>query len=168
MSLNINKSTDISYRYKMDEIKISMTGRGGNCHTILDNLTKISTQINTSPDLLLNYIGNVLGCNTPNQCLKGHYSADKIQEIIFNFISFATLCSKCNIPELSPSITKEGKTVSLIMTCSACGQSYKLIGNNKQNDKLVDSMIKYYTINKFNASKGTMVSNESYDEFNPF
>jgi translation initiation factor 2 beta subunit (eIF-2beta)/eIF-5 len=168
MTLNINKSTDISYRYKMDKIIISMTGRGGNCHTILDNIDKISSQINTSSELLLNYIGNVLGCNTPNHCLKGHYNIDKIQEIIFNFISFATLCSKCSIPELSPSIIKEGKNCSLIMTCSACGQSYKLVGNNKQNDKLVDSMIKYYTINKFVPNKGTMVSNESYDEFNPF
>jgi translation initiation factor 2 beta subunit (eIF-2beta)/eIF-5 len=168
MSLNINKSTDTSYRYKMDKIIISMTGRGGNCHTILNNIEKVSTQINTSSELLLNYIGNVLGCNTPNQCLKGHYNIDKIQEIIFNFISFATLCSKCSIPELSPSIIKEGKNYSLIMTCSACGQSYKLVGNNKQNDKLVDSMIKYYTINKFVANKGNMVSNELEDDFNPF
>ncbi len=168
MSLNINKSTDISYRYKMDKIVISMTGRGGNCHTILENLDKIASQINTSSDLLLNYIGNVLGCNTPNHCLKGHYTADKIQEIIFNFISFATLCNKCNIPELSPSIEKKGKNSMLIMNCSACGKNYELVGNNKQNDKLVDSMIKYYTINKFIANKGTMVSEQNEDEFNPF
>ena len=65
MSLNINsKIPDNFYRYKMDKIKTSQTGRGGNCHTKLDNLDTISTQINTVPDLLLNYIGPLLGCNT--------------------------------------------------------------------------------------------------------
>ena len=41
MSLNINKSTDTSYRYKMDKIIISTTGRGGNCHTILNNIDNV-------------------------------------------------------------------------------------------------------------------------------
>ena len=35
----------------MDKIKISQTGRGGNCHTILENLDTIANQINTSPDI---------------------------------------------------------------------------------------------------------------------
>jgi hypothetical protein len=53
------------------------------------------------------------------------------------------------------------------MKCSACGESYELIGNNKYNDKLVDSMIKYYTNNEFVANKGNMVV-VSKDTFNPF
>jgi len=173
MSLNINgKITDNFYRYKMDKIKTTQTGRGGNCHTILDNLDNISNQINTAPELLLQYIGIITGCNTNqkllkenNYVLKGHYEADKIQDIIYNFINFATLCKKCTIPELSPIIMKEGKKQYLIMKCSACGQSYELTGNNKNNDKLVDSMIKYYTNNQFVANKGNMVVNNN---FNPF
>jgi hypothetical protein len=53
------------------------------------------------------------------------------------------------------------------MKCSACGESYELIGNNKNNDKLVDSMIKYYTNNEFVANKGNMVVGKSND-INPF
>ena len=170
MSLNINsKETDNFYRYKMDKIKISQTGRGGNCHTILDNLETISSQINTTPDLLLNYIGGLLGCNTNqkeyNYIIKGHYDASKIQDAIYNFINFATLCKKCTIPELSPKVIKEGKKSILNMKCSACGQNYELIGNNKNNDKLVDSMIKYYTNNEFVANKGNMVVMKSNDFF---
>lgn len=172
MSLNINgKITDNFYRYKMDKIKTSQTGRGLNCHTILENLKIVSNQINTSPDLLLQYIGIINGCNTKkedNYMLKGHYTNEKIQETIYNFINFATLCNKCTIPELSPTIIKDGKKTSLMMSCSACGKSYELIGNNKYNDKLVDSMIKYYTINKFVANKGNMVVGKSANEFNPF
>lgn len=175
MSLNINsKTTDTFYRYKMDKIKINQTGRGGNCHTILENLETVSSQINTIPDLLLQYIGGLLGCNSKRDngyILKGHYDISKIQEAIYNFINFATLCKKCTIPELTPSIIKEGKISSLLMKCSACGESYKLIGNNKNNDKLVDSMIKYYTNNQFVANKGNMVITEGYNkstDFNPF
>ncbi len=173
MSLNINgKTSDIFYRYKMDKIKTTQTGRGGNCHTILENLDTISTQINTAPELLLQYIGNISGCNTKKDngyVLKGHYDAEKIQEIIYSFINFATLCQKCNIPELSPKILKDNndKNKFLMMICSACGQNYELTGNNKYNDKLVDSMIKYYTNNQFVANKGNMVVNKSND-FNPF
>ena len=170
MSLNINgKIIDSFYRYKMDKINITQTGRGGNCHTILDNLDKIAGQINTSIELLLQYIAMNLGCNNkePN-ILKGHYSIDKIQDVIYLFINFATLCQKCTIPELSPAIIKEGKKVSLIMKCSACGQSYELRGNNKYNDKLVDNIIKYYSINQFVANKGTMVIDKFNNDFNQF
>jgi translation initiation factor 2 beta subunit (eIF-2beta)/eIF-5 len=157
----------------MDKIKISQTGRGGNCHTILDNLPNICMQINTSSDILLQYIGSVLGCNTnkgsqsvAQYTLKGHYTNDKIQEIIYNFINFATLCNKCTIPELAPNVIKNGKNLNLIMKCSACGESYELIGNNKYNIKLVDNMIKYYTNNTFEANKGNMVaSNNMFNSF---
>jgi translation initiation factor 2 beta subunit (eIF-2beta)/eIF-5 len=189
MSLNINQNTnDTSYRYKMEKINTTQTGRGGNCHTILENISNISKQLNTVPDILVNYIGNVLGCNTiktqvknDNNInniniynLKGHYSNEKIQDIIYNFIVFATLCTKCNIPELSPEIIGKGKISILNMKCSACGKSYELVGNNKYNLKLVESMIKYYTLNTFVAEKGIMVSalktdtNHNLSEFNPF
>ena len=55
-----------------------------------------------------------------------------------------------------------------MMNCSACGKSYELVGNNKHNDKLVDSIIKYYTINKFVTNKGNMVVGKSNNDFNPF
>jgi translation initiation factor 2 beta subunit (eIF-2beta)/eIF-5 len=170
MSLNINgKINDNFYRYKMDKIITTQTGRGGNCHTILDNLDKIAGQINTSTELLLQYIAMNLGCNNkePNT-LKGHYNIDKIQEVIYLFINFAVLCQKCTIPELVPNVIRDGKKLSIIMKCSACGQSYELKGNNKYNDKLVDNIIKYYTINQFVANKGTMVIDKSNNNFNPF
>jgi translation initiation factor 2 beta subunit (eIF-2beta)/eIF-5 len=171
--ININnKTNDPNYRYKMDKLAIALTGKGGNCHTILTNIITISQQINTSPDILVNYIGMINGCNTKNEnnnySLKGHYTNDKIQEIIYNFINFASLCQKCSIPELSPEIIGSNKDKKLIMKCSACGHNYELIGNNKGNIKIVDSMIKYYTTNNFEATKGNMVVGKLTDNFNPF
>jgi translation initiation factor 2 beta subunit (eIF-2beta)/eIF-5 len=174
MSININNSiNDPSYRYKMDKINISQTGRGGNSHTVLNNLDKICMQINTAPNILLNYIGSVLGSNTNNNLnnIKGHYTAETIQEIIYIFIKFAVLCNKCNIPELTPEISKDAKNNKkniLIIKCSACGKNYELIGNNKHNDKLVDNMIKYYIINPFVAKKGLMVTDINNLQNNDF
>jgi translation initiation factor 5 len=171
MSININEDViDMFYRYKMEPIKITKTGRSGNIHTNLDNLEKISSKINTCSDILLGYIGNNIGCNINKDTkstkgviyyIKGDYEPSKIQEIIYKFINFASLCQECAIPELTPNVVK--KTI-LVMSCSACGASYELVGNNKYNDKLVDSMIKYYSINEFVSSKGNMVSKKSTTE----
>jgi translation initiation factor 2 beta subunit (eIF-2beta)/eIF-5 len=130
MSININiNAKDINYRYKMNKLTTRQTGRGGNSHTILENLDVICTQINTVPEIILSYIGNILGCQIvqSNNSIKGHYTTDKIQDIIFNFINFATLCQKCNIPELTPEVTKNNKDSRLNMMCSACGYVYELI-----------------------------------------
>jgi translation initiation factor 2 beta subunit (eIF-2beta)/eIF-5 len=172
MSLNINQNAlDIFYRYKMDPIKITKTGRSGNIHTNLDNIDKIASKINTSTDILLQYIGNTIGCNINKDTksgknityyLKGDYDATLIQEIIYKFINFASLCQECTIPELTPGIKKK----KLYMSCSACGCSYELVGNNKYNDKLVENMIKYYTNNEFVSGKGNMVSKKPSDESN--
>ena len=167
MSININENViDIFYRYKMEPIKITKTGRSGNIHTNLDNLEKISSKINTSTNILLGYIGNNIGCNVNKDTksskvityyLKGDYEASKIQEIIYDFINFASLCQECSIPELTPTVVKKSL---LVMSCSACGKTYELVGNNKYNDKLVDNMIKYYSINDFISGKGNMVSSK--------
>jgi translation initiation factor 2 beta subunit (eIF-2beta)/eIF-5 len=149
MSLNINqKTSDLFYRYKMEPVKITKSGRNGNIHTNLDNLDKIASKINTATDLLLQYIGNVIGCksNKDNKSgitvyyIKGDYDAPIIQEIIYRFINFASICQKCSLPELTPTVNKQ----RLHMYCAACGHSYELVGNNKVNDKLVDSMTKHF------------------------
>ncbi len=167
MSLNINQNTlDIFYRYKMEPVKITKIGRNKNTHTNLDNLEKISSKINTSTDILLQYIGNIIGCSVNKDTksgkniiyyLKGDYDTSSIQEIIYKFIDFASLCKGCTIPELTPRVRKN----RLCMSCSACGYSYELVGNNKYNDRLVENMIKYYSINEFVSSKGNMVSKKS-------
>ncbi len=170
MSININNTNDLNYRYKMNKLITRQTGRGGNCHTVLENLETICNQLNTMPEIILSYIGNVLGCQIvqSTSSLKGHYTTEKIQEIIFNFINFATLCQKCNIPELTPDVSKNNKDYKLNMKCSACGYMYELLGNNKNNNKLVDTIIKYYSTNLFKPSKGNMVVNKTNEDFNPF
>ncbi len=163
MKININPdTTDMNYRYKMDSVNIQHTGQGKNSYTVITNIIPICDMINTEPLILLNYMGNIMGTSVciDLMAVKGHYTVDIIQNIIYQFIKFATLCSKCNIPELSPNVIKSNKNYNLHMKCSACGSSYELIGNNKINQKLVDIICKYYSVHEFVPKKGNMVVNE--------
>ncbi len=158
MSLNINMNTDdMSYRYKMDKVVITLTGSGKNSHTIITNIQSIADQLNTNVSIIMSYIGWSIGTNITDNSIKGHYNYDIIQNIIYNFIKFATLCNKCTIPELTPIIKGKNKNKELHMECSACGSSYILEGDNKINNKLVDTMIKYYSINEFKPKEGNIV-----------
>lgn len=156
MALNINpNANDPNYRYTMDAIDTAQTGSGKNCHTLINNIDTISHQLNTESHLLMGYIGNCLGASTSDNSIKGHFPDDKIQSIIYDFITFATLCKKCTIPELAPTVKGKGKRMDLEMYCSACGTSYFLDGNNKMNTKLVDSMCKHYSKNPFVPKNGS-------------
>ena len=156
MSLNINPNTnDDSYRYKMDPIDTMQTGSGKNCHTIIKNIDIISHQLNTESFLLMGYIGWYFGANISENSIKGHFSDDKIQSIVYDFIIFATMCKKCTIPELAPSVKGKGKRIELEMHCSACGSSYILDGNNKMNTKLVETMCKHYSTHPFVPKDGS-------------
>ena len=146
MEININDANcDIYDRYKMERIIVSYTGQGKNSRTIINNLDNICVNIHTSPNLLLQYIGNSLGTNTitPN-IIKGHYIVNNIQDIVYDFIHFLILCQKCCLPEVSSQVIINNKTKMLIIKCSACGASYELVGNNKINSKLVSTMCKLY------------------------
>ena len=72
----------------------------------------------------------------------------------------SSLCNKCNIPELTPNIIKNNKNYNLHMKCSACGSQYELIGNNKINQKIVDTICKYYSVHPFIPKKGNMITVE--------
>lgn len=156
MSLSVNPHIkDDSYRYKMDPIDITQTGSGKNCHTIINNIDTIAHQLNTESFLLIGYIGWCLGASTNENSIKGHFPNDKIQAIIYDFIVFATMCKKCTIPELAPTVIGKGKKMELKMYCSACGSTYTLEGNNKMNMKLVDIMCKHYSVTPFVPKDGS-------------
>jgi translation initiation factor 2 beta subunit (eIF-2beta)/eIF-5 len=146
MKLNINpNSDDPNYRYQMDSVVILKTGQGKNSHTVITNINNIADMINIDSVILLNYMGYVLGTSVNMEIMgiKGHYENDIIQNIIYQFIIFITLCNKCNIPELTPTVTKTNKEFNLFMKCSACGHNYELVGNNKINQKIIDFICKY-------------------------
>lgn len=143
--LNINNSTDPNFRYKMNNIDITLTGCGNGCFTYLNNLEIIAVQINNNPKTIIKYIGFCLGSkiNDEKYWVQGHHKNDKIQEIIFHFIKVFVLCTKCSIPELVYNIEKNNKKDTIKTHCSGCGFDHIIIGItlNKNNKKIFDKLL---------------------------
>lgn len=172
-TLNINgNNNDTSYRYKMPYLVSSNAGRGNGCYTIIENLSSVSESFNHPASIVLKFIGTVLGASTnENKCtITGHYSNDKLIEIIYQYINMFVICPNCNIPELIPNVEGKKKNRKLIMTCSACGNSGTKIHSCKEEEKGIDMIIKYLDFNEWVIKKGTMVEQleKETDMFDPF
>jgi translation initiation factor 5 len=157
--ININKSEDINYRYKMPTISIKLGGAGNGIFTIINNMDEISKYINTPSDILFKYISYTTGSayNEKKSSITGHHP--KLQDIIFNYIDDFVICQSCGIPELSYSLEKiNSKNSNLICKCLACGTINNINSNNKVNNKCIDTIIKYLVKEK------TWVLNTSYEK----
>lgn len=168
MSLNINgNQLDTSYRYQMPSLKISQTGSGKNCKTVLKNLDDISDSIGCPSNILLSFLGFKSGSNVDisNYSLKGHYSESELQKNIFSYINSFVLC-KCGIPELIPQVVRISKKKrNLNLKCSACGQESEP-NTDKASLKTREHIIKSLEKNLWKIKKGTIVNEEEtkYDE----
>jgi translation initiation factor 5 len=163
--ININKSDDMFYRYKMPSINIKLGGTGNGMFTIINNMDEIAKAINTPPEIVYKFISYTLGSayNEKKKSLTGHHN--NLQEIIFDYINNFVICEHCGIPELSYSLNKKSKkNIKLICYCSACGNLNNLRNNNKINDKCIDTIIKYLNSNnEWVVSKGSMVEHKEDD-----
>ena len=159
-TLNINgDSNDPYYRYKMPELCSLKTGRGNGCHTVLENLSDVTESFNHPGSIVLSYMGVVLGTNTTESkwSISGHYTNDKLIEVLYQYIRSFVICPSCSIPELLPSVEGKKKNKKLTMSCSACGSSTEMKGVSKDETKGIDLIIKYMDKNEWKIKKGTMV-----------
>lgn len=167
--ININKqSEDPNYRYKMPKVIVRIAGRGNGSYTFLDNIDDVSTAINTPSLVLLNFISRSLGssCNLEKNTITGHYTYEKIEESIYNFINFFVLCKKCSIPETIPQVGGNKKNKILEFKCSACGNTSEVSSSSKLYGKMIDFIIKNKDL--YVIKKGNLVEKEEKDLFNPF
>jgi translation initiation factor 5 len=158
--ININKSEDISYRYKMPKVSVKFAGNGNGKFTIINNMNEIASAINSPCEIVFKFISYSCGSafNEKDQSITGHHS--NIQDIIFEYIDNFVICPTCSIPELNYYLEKiSAKKNNLICRCSACGTIHKLKNTNKINDKCIDTIIKFLTKegNWITSNSGTMV-----------
>jgi translation initiation factor 5 len=142
--ININKSDDINYRYKMPSVSFKLGGAGNGIFTIINNLDEISIYINTPSEILYKYISYVYGSsfNEKKKSITGHHK--NIQDILFDYIDEFVICKSCGIPELSYELEKiNSKNFNVIGKCSACGSVNIINSNNKINNKCIENITKY-------------------------
>ena len=144
MLININKSLDENYRYKMPSISIKIGGSGNGTFTIINNMDEIARAINTPPEILYKYISYTLGSafNEKKKSFTGQHN--NIQDIIFDYINTFVICSTCLVPELTYYLHKISSKKNILENkCSACGKINSIKANNKIVDKCIDTIIKY-------------------------
>lgn len=109
ISINRQFIDDPFYRYKMDKITVTIKNKKTN----LINLSNISNTLKIDPKIMFRYITSRLGTfgqeKKESYIISGVFDADKIQNLIYDFIDIYILCKKCKFPEVSDSI------------CKACG-----------------------------------------------
>jgi translation initiation factor 2 beta subunit (eIF-2beta)/eIF-5 len=139
--MNINKSEDPNYRYKVNKPIIRLTGKGSNSNTVIDNLELISKQLNVPSIVLIKSISLDLNvsCNLDKLIINGHHNEDIIINSIYKYIFSVLICNKCGIPENYPELNNK----ILYLNCSACGNKNIYNTKNKYEIKLENFISKY-------------------------
>nr|QFG74324.1 MAG: hypothetical protein [Megaviridae environmental sample] len=133
MEININPNIDDNfYRYKMPDLIIKNDTK----LTKIVNLNDIATVLNIPSTILLKYFSVVLGTNSNHKKLtiNGKYDKKHLLNTLYKFIESYIICKKCTIPELN--FTYNNKDINI--TCSACGQNYKMESTNNIDLKIID------------------------------
>jgi hypothetical protein len=161
--LNINKSKDENYRYKMPIVSIKTGGTGNGMFTIINNMDEISKAINTPSSIIYKFISYTLGSayNDKKNSFTGHHN--NIQDIIFDYINTFVICSTCKVPELIYYLEKiSAKKNILQCKCSACGKIDTIKPNNKIIEKCTDGILKYLLKEgTWNVTNGNMVEQKN-------
>jgi translation initiation factor 5 len=116
--LNIDGSSDPFYRYKMQKVD-TVQEKGS---TILVNIIPIAKDLNRPVEDLLKFLKGKLNTSITDKHdkikIKGIVNAEKIQELIYEFINKFVLCKMCDNPETTMTNDK--------LKCGACGNKTEI------------------------------------------
>ena len=154
--MNINDSDDFFYRYKMPILNISHIGKGNGKFTSLTNIEDICNALNIPFKIMITFITQSLGTNFKDNNINGHYNKDELIQLIIKFNKEFVICEKCGIPEIIPYIEGKKKNIKLYYKCSACGEQYEKISDNKISNKTIDAIINYYKNNEYVKTNGNI------------
>lgn len=124
MSLNVNRAiTDQFYRYKMPRLLAKVEGSGNGIKTVIINMVEIGKSLCRPPTYPTKFFGCELGAQTQFDfknnrfIVNGSHDANKLQDLLDDFIKKYVLCSECDNPE-TILIVKKG---NIGQRCRACG-----------------------------------------------
>ena len=177
ISINPEKKNDPNYRYKMPEIKTQINGSGTHgSTTILTNIDDLSSCLRMPKDIILQYIGKMLGTNITENIngIKGSLKQKDAQKYIYKFIKECILCRKCYLPELyiqqsdSPNnkyLLGKSKKRKVDFKCASCGNAvtHQIKSGNISSDLIIRYLEKNnnWIVKKENTKKTSSNSNEN-------
>ena len=115
----LKDTKDPHYRYKMPKLTVKLEGAGNGKKTVITNLTRIAHALRRPPSYLIKYFGYELGSivNQDLYVVNGEHDADKLLNLLYEFIFKFVLCGKCKNPQTSLTVSKK----QIRQKCIACG-----------------------------------------------
>ncbi|EIN13232.1 eukaryotic translation initiation factor 5 [Punctularia strigosozonata HHB-11173 SS5] len=124
--VNIRRDVDDKfYRYRMPLLMTKIEGKGNGIKTVIPNMSDVARALSRPPTYPTKFFGCELGAQTSfdekndRYIVNGAHQADRMRELLDNFIEKFVLCKSCKNPETDLIITK---TDDIIRDCKACGQ----------------------------------------------
>ena len=107
-TLNADKKSDPSYRYKMPAIVTKHEGRGNGSKTCIMNCAEVAAALHRTPGALTKFFGNELGCvskwDGQRSIVNGHQLHGEFPKLLDKFIDLFVLCPNCLLPETRLSV----------------------------------------------------------------
>jgi translation initiation factor 5 len=109
----------------MPVLLTKIEGKGNGIKTVIPNMSDVSRSLSRPPTYPTKFFGCELGAQTSfdeksdRYIVNGAHDADKLRDLLDNFIVKFVLCGSCKNPETDLIITKNGE---LVRDCKACGE----------------------------------------------
>eukprot|EP00750_Incisomonas_marina_P019477 INCI3434.1.p1 GENE.INCI3434.1~~INCI3434.1.p1 ORF type:complete len:442 (+),score=125.83 INCI3434.1:295-1620(+) len=139
--VNIGRTDDPAYRYKMPRVVGKVEGRGNGIKTVIVNIIDLGLALHRAPDEVCKFMGCELGAQTiwiPEQeraIVNGAHKDNDLQELVHLYVDKFVLCPTCKYPETSYKFKL--KKDEIYHKCKACGAADPLIDEGHRLCKFI-------------------------------
>uniref|UniRef100_A0A7E4VVD1 Eukaryotic translation initiation factor 5 n=1 Tax=Panagrellus redivivus TaxID=6233 RepID=A0A7E4VVD1_PANRE len=123
----------------MPRLQAKVEGKGNGIKTVIANMTDIAKALGRPPTYPTKFFGCELGAQThfdlknERYIVNGEHDANKLQDLLDNFIKKFVLCTNCENPETGFTI----KRGTIHSKCKACGHSFIIDPKHKLSTFIV-------------------------------
>jgi translation initiation factor 5 len=139
--VNIGRTDDPAYRYKMPRVVGKVEGRGNGIKTVIVNIMELGAALHRDPDEVNKFMGCELGAQTsfiPEQeraIVNGAHQDDVLQDLVYLYVDKFVLCPTCKYPETAYKIKL--KKDEIYHVCKACGANDPLVDEGHRLCKFI-------------------------------
>jgi translation initiation factor 5 len=144
--VNIGRTDDAAYRYKMPRLMGKVEGRGNGIKTVVVNIVDLGAALHRDPDEVLKFMGCELGAQIiwiPEQergIVNGAHTDEALQALVHLYVDKFVLCPTCKYPETSYKFKL--KRDYIYHTCKACGAKDALVDEGHRLCKFILNKVK--------------------------
>lgn len=112
----------------MPLLTTKIEGKGNGIKTVVPNMSDVARALSRPPTYPTKFFGCELGAQTSfdekndRYIVNGAHDANRLRELLDQFIEKFVLCKSCKNPETDLVILKSGRNEEIIRDCKACGE----------------------------------------------